>query len=526
MAGDGKRVGVAELMAATGVAFGTSGARGRVADMTDRVCYAYTAGFLQYLEAQGQHPPGGRVALGGDLRPSTGRILQAVAAAVRDRGGEPVHCGRLPSPALALFGMEEGIPTAMVTGSHIPDDRNGIKFTQAAGEILKDDEAGIRAQRVWLPADRFRPSGALRVGTRRVLPPPSEEASERYAQRYLRGFPRGCLEGLRVGVYEHSAVGPDLLCRVLEGLGAAVERRGRSERFVPVDTEAVRPEDEELARRWAAEGRVDALVSTDGDGDRPLVGDEAGRWLRGDVAGILVARFLGADAVAVPVSANTAVELSGWFRRVVRTRIGSPYVIEGMARARQEGFATVVGYEANGGFLTASSVRRAGVALSPLPTRDALVVILSLLVQAARAGVPVSGLVRELPARFTASGRVGDFPTAASAAALERIGGRPEGESRRAFAEAFAEALGREAGEVAALDRTDGLRAIFRNGEILHVRPSGNAPELRCYVEAASEARARELLRGCLAVLERWRGGAVSFTPPPRPGRRPSPGTP
>jgi glutamate-1-semialdehyde aminotransferase len=41
------------LMSESGVAFGTSGARGLVADMTDRVCYAYTAGFLQYLLGEG-----------------------------------------------------------------------------------------------------------------------------------------------------------------------------------------------------------------------------------------------------------------------------------------------------------------------------------------------------------------------------------------------------------------------------------------------------------------------------------------
>ena len=31
----------------------------------------------------------------------------------------------------------------MVTGSHIPDDRNGIKFTKKSGEVLKTDEDDI-----------------------------------------------------------------------------------------------------------------------------------------------------------------------------------------------------------------------------------------------------------------------------------------------------------------------------------------------------------------------------------------------
>ncbi len=505
MEGRGEQVRVGDLMDRSGVAFGTSGARGKVADMTDRVCYAYTAGFLGYLAEAGEVGAGTRVALGGDLRPSTGRILAAVAAAARDRGCVPVHCGRLPSPALALYGIQEAIPAAMVTGSHIPDDRNGIKYTRAAGEILKEDEAGIRAQTVTLPVDRFGVGGGLEPAGADPLPPPAPDAAERYVRRYLEAFPRGCLGGLRVGLYEHSAVGRDLLYRILTGLGAEVERLARSERFLPVDTEAVRPEDAALAREWARAGRYDALVSADGDSDRPLVADEAGRWVRGDVAGIVTARFLGADAVALPVSCNTAAERCGWFRRVVRTRIGSPYVIAGMAHARAEGFEAVVGYEANGGFLTASPLTPdagpgAGT-LGPLPTRDAALVILAVLASAARRGVPVSRLLAELPARFTASDRLREFPTEASRGVLVSLTrGTPE-QNRAAFARIF----GGRLGAVAGLDTTDGLRATFESGEVVHLRPSGNAPEFRCYTEAGDEARAGELLGECLGVMEGWR---------------------
>jgi len=215
----------------------------------------------------------------------------------------------------------------MVTGSHIPDDRNGIKFNRPAGEILKQDEAGIREQELFLP-DLFDASGALRTP---VDPPPVESSiRSAYVARYLGFFPHGCFARLRVGVYEHSSVARDLLAEVLEGLGAEVVRLARSERFIPVDTEAVRPEDVELARTWAAGGNFFALCSTDGDGDRPLISDERGEWLRGDVAGILAAKWLGADTVVTPVSSNSAVEACGWFGRVVRTRIGSPYVIAAM----------------------------------------------------------------------------------------------------------------------------------------------------------------------------------------------------
>jgi phosphomannomutase len=46
------------------------------------------------------------------------------------------------------------------------------------------------------------------------------------------------------------------------------------------------------------------------------------------------------------------------------------------------------------------------------------------------------------------------------------------------------------------------LRVTSDAGEILHLRPSGNAPELRCYAEADSPARAQALVA---AGLERLR---------------------
>jgi Phosphomannomutase len=80
-----------------------------------------------------------------------------------------------------------------------------------------------------------------------------------------------------------------------------------------VDTEAIRPEDVALATQWSNEYNFDCIISTDGDGDRPLISDEKGRWLRGDVAGILCAQYLAADAVITPVNCNSALELSGAF---------------------------------------------------------------------------------------------------------------------------------------------------------------------------------------------------------------------
>ncbi|RPJ51376.1 MAG: hypothetical protein EHM23_34190, partial [Acidobacteria bacterium] len=50
-------------------------------------------------------------------------------------------------------------------------------------------------------------------------------------------------------------------------------------------------------------------------------------------------------------------------------------------------------------------------------------------------------------------------------------------------------------GPVDRINYTDGVRIYFANGEIAHVRPSGNADELRIYAVAGNQARADEIAR-------------------------------
>ena len=493
-----ERVDIERLMAESGVKFGTSGARGLVSQMTDRVCAAYAQAFLEYLREERGLAANSPVAIAGDLRPSTPRIMTAVAVAAARLGHQVEVSGFVPSPAVALRGLQSGVPAIMVTGSHIPDDRNGIKFNTPEGEITKQDEAGILSRIVELP-DVFDDDGfLLGIGEGAQIPEANPEASRCYRERYLQAFPENCLQGTRIGVYGHSAVGRDALVELYRELGAEVTPLGFSETFVPVDTEAIRPEDVELALGWAKSGGYDTIVSTDGDSDRPLISDEHGRWIRGDVAGIVTARYLGADAVATPVSCNTAVEKCGSFEHVLRSRIGSPFVIEKMNEAVSNGAKCVVGYEANGGFLMMTDTQIPGGNVLPaLPTRDAVIVHLALILSAKRAGKSLSELFAELPERFTKSDRDQSFKSERSAALLNTLRGLDAVSLSAEF----------QLGELLSRDETDGLRFTFStvegDDEVVHLRPSGNAPELRCYAEAASEARADDLVRLGLRLARR-----------------------
>lgn len=491
---------VFELMERCGVKFGTSGARGRVIDMTDYVCYSYVTGFLQYLVETGDFFAGKQVALAGDLRPSTPRILAACATAITDMGGDPVFCGYVPTPALALYAFGLGIPSLMVTGSHIPDDRNGIKFYRAEGEVLKTDEVGITRQVLSVDPDLFDYAETLLRPAK--LQDPVDVVTN-YLARYVDYFGADALQGMRIGVYQHSAVGRYILFDLVSALGAEALPLGLSDRFIPVDTEAIRPEDTELALKWAAEHKLDAIVSTDGDSDRPLIADHTGVWLRGDVLGAVCARILKADCVVTPVSSNTIVEKCGAFLQTIRTRIGSPYVIDAMAGATNSGFTRVCGYEANGGFFVANDLKDGGHdgmrTLRSLPTRDAVLPMITILA-AAKASVvsgKVNALMADLPLRVTHSNRIPEFPIAHSNALLAYF---LEGSFRDQIARAnelFVEVFG----PVSQIDTTDGFRISFDNGDIIHLRPSGNAPELRCYSESTNADNASRINAAALDAI-------------------------
>ena len=48
----------------------------------------------------------------------------------------------------------------------------------------------------------------------------------------------------------------------------------------------------------------------------------------------------------------------------------------------------------------------------------------------------------------------------------------------------------------------DGYRLSLSNGIVIHLRPSGNAPELRCYSEADSVAKANAMVVTVLAAIK------------------------
>jgi phosphomannomutase len=499
--------------------FGTSGRRGKVVDLTQLEIYLNALAELEYLQSlppsQGGIQRGDLFYFAYDLRPSSsefvsqeqgrGELAQAIVEAIGDAGMQAVNLGRIPTPALASFALSRNKGSIMVTGSHIPFERNGYKTNSSRGELLKQQEAPINEQvrqvrkrlyeQPW-DQSKFDERGMLKTG-HQALPAEHGDARVAYIERFTHFFAGSSLNGKRILVYQHSAVGRDLLVEVLEQLGAQVVPAGRSETFVPIDTENIDAAQLAVIQALADEagGPFHAIVSTDGDSDRPLLlgVDSATRrvhFFGGDLVGMVVAEYLQADAVVVPISCNDAID-RGKLAGVVepKTRIGSPFVIAGMEAALAKGKKRVCGWEPNGGFLTGSPIDCNGAVLEPLMTRDAGLPILGVLFAAEQSGVPLVDLFARLPKRFSRAALLKQFPRATALKIVGRFS-PPAAEAaiKKDLAQFFTPALG--FADINRVDYTDGVRILFANGEVAHVRPSGNADELRIYAVADTQTRA------------------------------------
>ncbi|MDR3719325.1 MAG: hypothetical protein P4K98_11010 [Bryobacteraceae bacterium] len=536
--------------------YGTSGRRGEVVHLTQLEIYINAFAELAYLQklpvSQGGIVVGEEIYFACDLRPSStayvaeqggrGEIAQAIERAIRDAGMLPVYLGRIPTPALTEFAISRQRGSIMITGSHIPFDRNGYKTNTSRGELLKEHEAPIGEvvsqvrERLYaepFAASIFNESGLFKAG-HAGLPAETAAARDEYLARYTEFFHGLSLSGLRLLVYQHSAVGRDLLVEILRRLGAEAIPAGRSDTFVPIDTENIDAAQLALIQALAdkaaaAHGPLSAVLSMDGDSDRPLVlgvDPNSGkvRFFGGDLVGMVAAEYLGADAVVVPISCNDGID-RGHLAAVVepKTRIGSPYVIAGMAAARAKGRKAICGWEANGGFLTGSDIERNGKTLRALPTRDAVLPILCALFSAQASGESLTERFSRLPGRFSRAALLKQFPRPVSLKIVARFSPVDEavrdvlfqpGETivldkdgqrfqaadaglrrieaiRRELEGFFKPALGFSS--IARLNYTDGVRVVFFNADVAHIRPSGNADELRIYAVAGTQARAEQI---------------------------------
>ncbi|MDD4899724.1 MAG: hypothetical protein PHG68_03925, partial [Candidatus Omnitrophica bacterium] len=532
--------------------FGTDNMRGKAEDITDLEVYINVQGFLLYLERSGELVEGDTVALAGDLRDSTPRILEAVAFAVHNysfQDGKSADLqvdfqGRLASPALTFYAFSRKFPSIMVTGAQSPPQFNGLRLFKKQTGILHKERAAIAAcisrvrsrEYAFSQHPLFNSLGALQDVSisRQALGQPGTDARIIFLERFQNLFPDQPLRGKKIVVYQHSSVARDLLPEMLLRLGAEVITECVSLGFEPLDTESISDEQyrtiESLHEKYTD---AFAIVAADIDAEAPLIVDERGNVQRGDMLGLIVSKFLNIDFAAVPVTATDAVDEVLRKRGVkhYKTPVGYPHIIEAISQASAFGCGRQAGWEVDGAFILGNEVKLRGKMLKGHPARDSFLPLLVTLVGAADNNIAVSQLFTSLPQRFSYSGSVEGVPHLVSQNLLERLTPTAspnlvgitfnetrvyvhDSQDRVISTRNNASFIGMEALDIKAtleacftaddgfpqvlnINFLDGIRVNFINGDICHLRPSRNFSVLRVYAVAATQKRAEAIVDAC-----------------------------
>ena len=291
--------------------FGTDGVRGVVGEFL-------TAELVERLgKAAALWCGRGRIFVGRDTRASGPELEEAFAAGIASAGGTAVLAGVLPTPAVALLGLDLA---AVISASHNPPEYNGVKFFDRDGRKLTD---GAEEEIEALLDAPVRGGGEIdRV----------EVAEESYLEHVLERFGSD-LAGLRIAVDCANGAYAGLAPQAFEELGAEVTAIGDSPDGTNINV-GCGATDLGLVSETVRKRSLDLGIAFDGDGDRMLAVDERGEPVDGDQILAVLALDLDVDGVAVTTMTNLGfhrlMEERG--TSVVVTDVGDRYVLEALRR--------------------------------------------------------------------------------------------------------------------------------------------------------------------------------------------------
>ena len=427
--------------------FGTSGIRGSAKTLlTNQFCFDIGRSFAKFLAGYGQK---GMVAVGQDSRESSPRIKKAFSLGLVEGGYKVVDQGITPVPSInyLLIVNPDFVGGCMITGSHIRSDFNGLKFFAFKEEILKKHEEEI--QKIYEQIKEKVPfeekGGAME----------NKETALRAYREMLLGLAKKPYSKWKVIVDAGNGCQGKIMPSLLETLGfnvITINNDLNPEKFIPRDTETEEAVKE--LQKAVRDNGADLGLAFDGDGDRVVFVDENERFIPGDYIGALIGKYSVSPLIVTPINTSQVVETIG--KPVLRTKVGSPYVIEAMKKNK-----ATFGFEANGG----------GISAEVMMSRDAgstTIKILNLLKQTQKT---LGELVDTLP-RFSIYRTKVDCPRELNQTFIKR--------AKKEFKGVRTEEM-------------DGLKIWLDDSSWLLFRPSSNAPEFRVFAEAENAENAEKI---------------------------------
>ena len=323
--------------------FGTDGIRGKAGRAPlEPETVARVGAALVRSTAVGEHPRRGtgmRVVIGRDTRESGAWIEDQLARGLSSEGATVVSAGVVPTPAIAYLARSDGFDAGIViSASHNPYEDNGIKVFGGAGTKLTGlVESSVES----LVADS---SWSVPLSSRKGLPANDPAAQQLLTQHYVQHLleimkTAGPLAGSKIVIDCANGATAPLAPSLFAQLGFTVEAIGITPNGRNINLDCGSTHLDGLAKAVVA-GKARLGVAFDGDGDRALFVDHAGRVVDGDAILLMSAIYLQdrgrlpGPAVVATVMSNIGLEIALRDRGIemIRTAVGDKYVMEEMVK--------------------------------------------------------------------------------------------------------------------------------------------------------------------------------------------------
>ncbi len=314
--------------------FGTDGIRGYVnkAPMTADMALRLGLAAGTYFRDGGHRH---KAIIGKDTRLSGYMLESALTAGLCAAGIDVYQVGPMPTPAIAFLtkNMRADIGV-VISASHNPYHDNGIKFFDKNGYKLPDNVEDNIAQMVLNKDYEWDYPKEDKIGrAKRIF-----DAQGRYIVYIKNSFPEHLnLNGLRIVIDCANGANYKIAPLALEELGAEVITMSNTPNGTNINLQCGSLYPEYVAEK-VKEVRADIGLALDGDADRLIVVDEAGKILDGDQIMAICAEYLmdkgklKNNTLAATSMSNMALEIfmSKKGGTLIRTNVGDRYVVEAM----------------------------------------------------------------------------------------------------------------------------------------------------------------------------------------------------
>ncbi|WP_296243309.1 MULTISPECIES: phosphoglucosamine mutase [unclassified Psychrobacter] len=320
--------------------FGTDGIRGKFGELPITPDFILKLGYvtgLVLIENNNNPARKPSVVIGKDTRLS-GYVIEGALQAGFNAAGVDVHLlGPLPTPAIAhltrSFNADAGV---VISASHNPYFDNGIKFFSGDGKKLTDEMQSAINDKLTAIMDAVNSDNDAIMP---ILDPAQlgknnriNDAKGRYIEFCKGSFPyQYDLDHLTVVVDCANGAGYSVAPRVMRELGANVIAINNEPDGININANCGSTHPENL-QKAVLEHEADVGIALDGDGDRIVMVDEAGKLVDGD--GILyVLATQGrtkAEGIVGTLMTNMGLELALKDADIAFTRakVGDRYVMQ------------------------------------------------------------------------------------------------------------------------------------------------------------------------------------------------------